>query len=355
MQKLYSSSKFLTIVLLLFVASGCRKKIDFTEGDRIEEGWLSQNGTYYEPWLTVPTPGIIDIILIEQDYNGIYFTGVKSGIRRVFYLEGENLPSTIWTGNSAAIAAGEYTALVFSAPNMYIANNVLPYAKLRIYSNPSNGVEFTFNLGGNKITDIKSIGNDMYVSGDFTVQSGPFPASSYFDKVDKTTGYFLGMTGLEAPAEAQCNGILGFFACGKNMHSGRSIANWDGSQWIPYTSLTQRVTDVEMLGDTLMVAGDLPNGKAIMKEINGFENPFDDLINTAPSEAETNIKFLRSGQVIYAYGTVNFQDYTFFSVLKYEEGKWSYVGRLNEIPIDLAILDGYLYATTASGIKKIQV
>lgn len=352
MRKYYTYTRFFLLVLLVQVGVSCRKKIDFSEGERLEEGALSPNETSYEPWITVPTEGITDIQLIEQDYNGIYFTGVKNNLRTVFYFEGENAPTVVWYGNSASTPNGEFTLLEFSAPNMYIANNILPYAKLRIYPNPSSGTQYTFNLAGKKITGVKSIGNDMYLSGDFE-QGSPFPASSYFDKVDKTSGYFLGMSGLEAPAEAQCYGLYNFFACGKNVHSGRSIANWDGTQWVPHSTLTVRVTDVEMLQDTLFVAGNLPNGKAILKERNGYESTFNELINTAQTEAETNIRIVRYGQKIFAYGTVNFENYSFFSVLKYENGRWSYVGRLNEIPTDIAFLDGYLYAATASGIKKI--
>lgn len=351
----YSSlNKLVFAVLLLSMVTSCRKEIDFTEGDKVLEGAINSNEPFYQPWIDVSTPGISDITLIEQDFNGIYFTGVQFGLRKLFYFEGENSPTTIWTGNAATSANGEFTAMVFSASSLYVANNALPYAKCRIYSNYTTGVEFSFNLGGNKITDIMSIGNEMFLSGDFMSQT-PFPASNYFDRVNKSTGYFLGMTGLESPAEGFCYGWSGFFACGKDMHSGRSIANWDGSEWIPYSSITERVTDVELWGDTLMIAGNLSNGRAILKERNGFEIPFDELINTAQSEADTRIKFLRSGDVIYAYGTVNFQNATFDSVLKYEAGSWSYLGKLNEIPTDLAILDGYLYAATASGIKKIKL
>lgn len=355
MQKFYSLSKFLGLVLLVLSVSACRKKIDFTEVDRTKEGALSPNVSFNKPWITVPTPGITDITLIEQDYNGIYFTGVQSGFRRLYYFEGENTPSTVWVGNSVLSSYGEFTTLVFNAPKMYVGHDGGSLANFRIFSSPTSVAYYNLNLNGKKVTDVKSIGNEMYLSGDFTTLGVGFPSTDYFDKINIVTGYVLGMGGLESPAEAQCYGWFGFFACGKNMHSGRSIANWDGSGWIPYSTLTERVTDVEMLGDTLMIAGNLPNGKAIMKEKNGFETPFNELINTAPNEAETNIKFLRSGQVIYAYGTVNFENYTFFSVLQYKEGSWSYVGKLNETPTDLAILDGYLYAATASGIKKIQI
>lgn len=355
MLKFYSLSKFSVLLLLAASVSSCRKKIDFSEGDRTEVGSLTTNGHYDKPWITIPTDGITEITLIEQDYNGIYFTGVKSGIRRVFYFEGDDAPATIWIGNSASTTLGEFTLLEFSAPNMYIAHNGSSQANFRIFSAPFNMASYNLNLAGNKVTGAKSIGNEVYLSGDFTFQPGPFPTTDYFEKINKLTGAVYGMGGIEAPVEAQCYGWLNFFACGKNVHSGRSIANWDGSQWIPYSSITERVTDVEMLQDTLLVAGNLSNGKAILKEHNGFEIPFDELINTAASEAETNIRISRYDQKIYAYGTVNFQDYQFFSVLKYENGSWSYVGKLNEIPTDLAFLDGYLYAATASGIKKIEV
>lgn len=337
------------------MVTSCRKEIDFSEGHKQVQGSINPGGVFYQPWTNVPTPGITDITLIEQDYYGIYFVGVQQGIRRVYYFEGDAAPSIVWMGNSASSATGEFTALVFSAPKIYACHNGNPVANFRIFSSPSSVISYNLNLNGKKITDVKSIGNEMYLSGDFLALPGPFPTTDYFEKVNKVTGVVFGMGGLESPAEAQCYGLPGFFACGKNMHSGRSIANWDGSEWIPYSTLTERVTDVELLGDTLMIAGNLPNGRAIMKEQNGFEIPFDELINTAQSEAETRIKFLRSGNVIFAYGTVNFENASFNSVLKYEDGNWSYLGKLNEIPTDLAILNGYVYAATASGIKKIKL
>lgn len=345
---IFSSRYVLLLIAFSFIQSGCRKKIDFTVEETSESGTLHPLQQYYAPWETVSISTNGNTYMIESDNNYLY-TVSNNGTRRwVEYMGTNHIVQSIFYSE-----VYQFTALEKGVNRMIVGASG---GTIGLATFNQSGIISTYSFyipTGKRINAIYDDAISFYSGGNFN-SFGLNPASDYVDRVISSTGSVQGCPGIVSEVYDVDRIAFSPYACGNAIiPSGHSIAMWNGISWDPHTSImNEKVTDMQMIGDTLFVAGFSPGDFAIKKYSNGTLITDSTMINTATSTDDTDIKLLTYNGKLYAYGTINFTQRLYLGVVSYTNGEWSYVGKLATIPEDVAIYNGHLYALTNGVLKR---
>jgi hypothetical protein len=347
----YSISAAISLIAISIFFSSCRKKIDFNNEDKIETGTLGPYQKYYEPWTLVSVGVTGTPKMIASDGSYLYISSYTPTKSYVCYINGSHSFYPLFESQTYT-----FTAMEKGVSRMVLGSSG---GVKGLTEFDENGVYFSFDFlvtSGRRVNDINDDGLRLYAAGDF-VGTTQNPTSQNVDKHYKSTNSSEGMSGLIGEVYDLDVINSNRYASGKFiLNTGHSIAMWDGSTWLPHTSIiNEKVTDIQWYNDTLMIAGFANGEAAIRKFANGALIDDNEVINTSVSEQDCNIKMFTHGGRLYAYGTLNFQGGPFHSLMSYENGHWNYVGKMGGMPNDVEVFNGYFYAIVGSHIKRLAI
>jgi len=330
---------------------GCRKKIDFDETNSTQSGNLHPLQQYYEPWETIPITTKGTPYMIEANTNYLYIASDDGNRRWIEYMTPNLDVTTLFFSQNYQFTSMDragFTRMVLGASGG--TNGVTTF--------DHNGLINTYAFyipSGSRINSIYDNAVRFYIGGNFA-SFGTNPASNFGDRIYSLDGSVLGSPGVVSEIYEMERVQMFPYGCGNAiLPSGHSIAEWTGSAWEARTPIiNEKVTCIEEVSDTLFIGGFGPNEFAIKKFANGTLITDSTIINTATSLTTSDVKMVSQPNVdvLYVYGTVNFEERFYTGVLKYTNGEWSYVGKLGSVPVDMAIFNGYLYALTNGQLKR---
>ncbi len=347
------STRLFVILLSAFLMTiiGCRKKINFDQTDSTDSGTLHPLQQYYEPWETVSVSTKGTPYMIEANTNYLYIASDDGNRRWIEYITPNHNINTLFfseTYQFTSMNRAGFTRMVLGASGGQ--NGVATFDHTGLINT------YSFYIpSGSRINSIYDNAVRFYIGGNF-LNFGASPASKFGDRIYSLTGDVLGSPGVVSEIFEMDRVQMLPYGCGNSiLPSGHSIAEWVGSAWEARTPIVnKKVTCIEEIGDTLFIGGFGPNEFAIKKFANGVLITDSTIVNTSTSLNASDVKMVSQSNVnvLYVYGTVNFQENLYTGVLKYTNGEWSYVGKLGSVPDDVAIFNGYLYALTNGQLKR---
>ena len=363
----FSRRLFSVLVLIIAVLPGCRKKIDFEQGENsYNTGAINPGQPILEEWESIGSTWL-GASHIASDGQNLFYSKFSGGVNRMYIMDTLGNYSVLFD-----ISSNDDVQLIeYVGSKLYFTQRESNGVG-KIHEFDENGILNTYELlvsasYGTHLTSLMDVGSQLFVAGKFRFGNNGSSWSACL--IDKATGAVTQMPGLGGnpinsvtyfnnEIHVAARGVFGTFSNG-----GRAVAKWNGSQWVGlgphnlnYNYIGALVGScVGHYNGELFVGGRFDYGYTTVKKYSEVYNNFIDNqgFNGTCSDVEYPNMYMRMfGNDLYLFGELRFWNASFNSVYVMENGVWRSIGALDGVATDLAICQGYAFALVDGNIKK---